>query len=421
MHPSRIFDKPLGFGVVYPPLRVVGILPDYVVGQAYEGRLDIIDNIGDCTVELLDNDLPPGATVAVDNLNMQVVVKWPAYSPPATEHPGIINWDFEAGDLTGWRDLRGGSWDVYVYDRNTPGAKDIPYMPPDGNHAARMEGVGRGDHTLESIPYPATPGQPVMATSLWYQGPSNKDNNNLWTAIVFYGPGGQSQEVRGDRIHDRTNKRRHSSTVNTTTPAWAETKAVRLIAHRRNGRNRLINVDDVQTSGFMYPTGTPPTSDDFYLTVKVTDSANRVAYWTGIISTNSVWLTSAPYPIIAVDSVATDGLVRDARTLKEFADNMVSSSEVIGIELLETLAYKYYDHPGSAEEAVYSNSRVAGIAVVATVAYKSYNIPPGTEEAVSTNSRAVGITLTVTTAYVGYDPEPEAVSTNSRVVGVTLT
>lgn len=294
MHPSRIFDRPVGIGrqSETPPLEVVGDLPGYSPGDAYEGRLDILNAIGDCVVEVVESDFPEGTSVFVDNANDQVVVTWPAHQE-AQALP-LVNWNFESGDLSGWRDLRGGSWGVYVYDQHTPGHKDIPYMPPDGNRAACMEGVGRGYHTLESIRYPAQPGAPVMARSLWYQGASNKDNNDLWTAVAFYNGDSLISEVRGDRIHDRTNKRRHWSTVHSTVPAGADGVAVRLIAHRKNSRNRLINVDDVETSGISYSPGVGPETEGTYCaTLLVRDSANRSAGWTGCVSDGVV-----PGPIL---------------------------------------------------------------------------------------------------------------------------
>lgn len=343
MRGHRLFERPLRSFSSTPQLAVVGSLPGYRQGEDYEGRLDIVNGIGRSKAELLDNNLPLGATVHVDNFNQQVVIRWPEYSAPDEIKDGIINWNFEMGDLTGWRDLRGNSWDTYVYDRNTPGIKDDPYMPPDGNIAARMLGVGRGDHILESDFYPVVPGKPIMARSLWYQGPSNKDNNNLWTAFQFYTRGKVplvNGEVRGDRIHDRTNKRRHWSTVNAVPPAGAAWATVRLIAYRRNKRNRLINVDDVETSGFEYSVGVQ-NGDDFYLTVKVTDSANRVAYWTGIIPFRSIFLTSQLYGLVsqeflnASSSVSTMGVRIGSVDSPAVRSSALARSSVAAFSLVE--------------------------------------------------------------------------------------
>ena len=421
MHPSRIFDKPIGFfDIPYPMLRVVGTLPDYEAGEAYEGRLDILNAIGECTVELLENNLPPGHSVFVDNATKQVVITWPPYSPPTTEKPGIINWDFQNGNLEGWNDKRGNSWSVVLGTTlRDPWWGSVP-----GDLVAVMQGIGRGDHLLESNLYPATPGQPVMARSIWDQGPSNKDNNNLWTAIGFYRADGSKIEPNpwhqwyGDRIHDRTNKQRHFSTVNAITPPAAAFKTVQLIAHRRNGRNRWIAVDNVQTSGFDYSTGIPSEIDDFYLTVKVTDSANRVAYWSGIIASNSIWFTSAPYPIIAIESIRAGYSAGSAQLLGEQIESFSVSYGAIGISLNETVVYKQYDHPPGGESVAVSYGAL-GVTLTSTVIYVTYAHPA--PEAFYAAYSAQNVTLTTTTAYVTYaHPAPESISASYAVQQVTL-
>lgn len=416
MHPSRIFDKPIGFHAGGPPpLQVVGLLPSYEEGVAYEGRLSILNAIGDCTTELLDGtSLPPGATATVDNATKEVVIRWPPYSPPATEKPGIINWNFEEGDLTGWTDLRGGSWDVYVYDRGTPGAKDIPYLPADGNRAARMEGVGRGEHPLESIRYPAVPGEPVMARSLWYQGPSNKDNNNLWTAIVFYGPGGRELEVRGDRIHDRTNKRRHYSTANAITPSWANEKSVRLIAHRRNSRNRLINVDDVQTQGFTYATGVPDDAVDYRVSLKVTDSANRIAYWSGEVYGDAVFYTSLLYPVESYDYILGAGAIARVETGQPPADDVLGRGELLSVVIQNTVEYRTLDAP---TESVLGSGELLSVIREETMRYLAY----ADRDSIQGRGELLGLSLEVTHTYKTIPYDTESIQGRGELLGVTLT
>ena len=299
MHPSRIFDKPTGFNTVaLPALRVTGALPGYEQGSAYEGRLDIEGAVGACTVELLDNNLPPGSTARVEGA--EVVIEWPPYSP-VEPRANILNHDFQRENLVGWWDRQGNSWGVEnSIDLNGSGTP--PNWATDGDYVAVMRGIGRFDHILESIRYPAIPGAPLMARSLWDQGPSNKDNVNLWTALVFYDAANTPTEFRGDRIHDRTNKSRHWSTVNVVTPENAVTQAVRLIAGRRNSRNRWIAATVVETTGFTFAEGVA-NGDDFYLTLRVFDSANRVAYWTGVIPYGSFYITSKLYQLIQFESM----------------------------------------------------------------------------------------------------------------------
>ena len=418
MRGFRLFERPLGVFSSHPPLTILGYLPDYELGVAYEGRLQYINNIGKCHVEIVEANLPPGHSAYVDNFNNEIVLVWPPYSPPDEEKPGIINGDFQSQNLEGWVDLRGNSWSAKPYESGP----NNPYPPAPGNYAAWMEGVGRGDHVLESIKYSVTPGQTLMARSLWDQGPSNKDNNNLWTAFQFYNSSGGllGGEVRGDRIHDRTNKSRHWSTVNTTVPGGAADVTVRLIAQRRNGRNRHIIVDDVQTSGLSYSVGTD-VEEDYYVRFKLTDSANRVAYWFGYLYFQSVWYQSAPYPVVFTDDLYTQPSAGNRISLlsSEY-DNMVSYGRLLGISLQETTVYKEYTHPSSEDIAVSSSGRLTGITITETTRYVSYDdaIP----DEVRSSGRLVGISLVTTIAYVTYThPVAERVSSSGRLTGITLT
>lgn len=326
MRGFRLFERPVGAFTTIPPLQVVGSLASYRAGEPYEGRLDIVGAVGRCHVEIVEEDsyLPPGSYAYVDNFNQQVVLKWPAYRPPAPTDDEIINPSFEEG-LEGWVDLRGNSWGVEVYDDSPESGHPPNNNPPTqlGNKAAYMRGAGRGDHILESIQYPVEPGQYITARSLWDQGPSNKDNNNLWTALGLYRDGQFIEEVRGDRIHDRTNRQRHWSEVDHLIQPGIDAVTIRLIAHRRNGRNRVIIVDNVETTGLRYEVGNEGEDELYFVKFKVTDSANRVAYWSGVIevvvilwkreSNNSVYISRSVTDWSSEDIVSSDVAVPSSK------------------------------------------------------------------------------------------------------------
>src|SRR5690625_2402688 len=102
----RLHGRPMwAVGSSPPPLQLVGSLPNYDVGQAYEGRLDILNNIGPCGVEIVweESFLPAGSAAVVDMDNLQVVVTWPAFTPPEEVKTTIVNGDFQTGTLEGWR------------------------------------------------------------------------------------------------------------------------------------------------------------------------------------------------------------------------------------------------------------------------------------------------------------------------------
>lgn len=418
MRAPRLFERPLGTFAKLPPLMVVGALESYVAGEEYEGRLQVLNPVGNFRVEIVESSLPPGAYVLADNFNDELVLRWPAYSPPDETSESIFNGDFETGDLAGWHDLRGNSWRAYVYDKDTPGFKDIPYPPADGNFAAAMDGVGRGDHILESDKYPVTTGQPITARSLWYQGASNKGNNNLWTAFGLYRDGVFIEEERGDRIHDRTNKRRHYSSVDMRVPSGINEVTVRLIAYRRNNRNRLLNVDDVQTTGLSYSLGTADDLLDYTVTFKVTDSANRVAYWSGVVYADSVFYTSGLYPILVTDSVVAGGSLTGARGLAAYVDSAGAGGTLTGARMLETVNYPSYDY--SYEAVGGAGGTLTSATLIETVNYPRYD-SYGPESVGSAGGTLTAATLTVTVSYVDYrDYAPEAVGAGGTLTSARL-
>lgn len=62
-----------------PPLYITGVLPEITPRLAYEGRLQIHNAIGRCSVQIMpgSDPLPPGSTVYIDHATQQIVVAWP--------------------------------------------------------------------------------------------------------------------------------------------------------------------------------------------------------------------------------------------------------------------------------------------------------------------------------------------------------
>src|SRR3546814_3768796 len=86
------YDKSIGSKLLY----IDGILPDSPQDDAYEGRLQIHNAVGACSVKILSSEnLPVGASVYVDNSNSQVVVAWPAKNVVPTD---LVNPGFETGE-----------------------------------------------------------------------------------------------------------------------------------------------------------------------------------------------------------------------------------------------------------------------------------------------------------------------------------
>lgn len=405
-------------GISPPPLQLVGSLPNYDAGQSYEGRLDILNNIGPCGVEIVweESFLPPGSAAVVDMDNLQVVVTWPAFTPPEEVKTTILNGDFQTGTMEGWHDLRG-SYRVKKYedDDTNVGPGDRPRPP--GNMAAWMEGFGRGDHILESDRYPVQQGQSIMARSLWDQGPSNKDNNNLWTAFGLWSNDLFLGEVRGDRIHDRTNKTRHWSTVNHTVGIHETDITIRLIAHRRNGRNRPIIVDNVETSGLTYSVGQDAPDAFYYLTLRLWDSAGRVAFWTGVIaSTAFKVLTTGPYPVVAIDSLRSSGSVQ----AMDGYDNPISSSHSGAVSTGAVMSLEMWVSQANHEYAAHDGARTSGSVQALSLEVTTNYYETSAQDAARTSGSVAALSLEVTTNYIDYTEPTNAVGTTGSVVGIEM-
>lgn len=275
----RLYTRPLGlWSIELPLLQVTGSLPSYVAGEVYEGRLPITGNVGDCTVEWLTGELPPGATVTVDNATAEVVVAWPAYVPEFTTE--FLNGDFEQGNV-GWLATAGWRIDTYA---------DWPAF----GAIAIYDGAGPG--IMESVAMPCSPGQTITARGLWGQGPSNKKNINLWTCLIwrdenrnvlndlstinadgFYR---EEEPWVGNKVHDQANGQQHWSTVTDTAPPGTASAAVRHAVHRRRYQRQV----EVYKTEWNLPRQLgSPDMRDWCITLRVRDSAGRSADWSGCV------------------------------------------------------------------------------------------------------------------------------------------
>lgn len=267
----RVFDRPdLDQFLRTPPLRVTGSLATAVPSLAYEGRLQIRDPIGPCTVIQLDGDiLPPGASLFVDNITKEVVLAWPAY-----QETGVIpfadgNGNFELGDVA-WS--KGAGWAI----ENSGGGND--------GFGAKV-GVFRaqGESFMEALSFsPTFPGQAFTGQVNVQQGASSKHNVGAGIGMRFYDRDKTLLSTQlGTFIDDGSKGAWHMSTGSFQTPAgaWLVRPVIR---GNRTRENKPLWVDDgswtLQGSvGINYMTR-------LCMTLRVRDSAGRVADWSGCVS-----------------------------------------------------------------------------------------------------------------------------------------
>lgn len=262
LYPAKPYHR--RYAQPLPPLLLSGDFPDYTPGVDYEGRIGIVDPIGRCRVRLLAGNLPDGYQLFVDNIAKQVVLRWPASAQEETR-TGFPNGDFEQGQAS-WTLPTG--WAV----------ETVPYGSNPNNKALVYRGAGSGK--ARSVFFPLS-GLPLINFSgLWHQGPSNKDNVDLYTNLLFRNEQGVESRVPGSKVGGMSNKFWHTSSGSASPTAGATQVAVELEVFRRNSRDREVMVDNV-TWTLSYPVTVP--QGEYPLSLEVTDSAGRIAVWSGTI------------------------------------------------------------------------------------------------------------------------------------------
>jgi len=273
------------------PLNITGTLPEYAADVAYSNRLQINNAVGACTVEWLGGELPPGATVWVDNTTHEVVVEWPPYAVPSPTMTDVPNGDVGLG-VAGMR--LGAGWSI-----NTAGVMTGPNS---------LQYDGAGSSTVVWPMVPCAPGTSVTATIDVKQGASSAGNVAARVALVFYDanraqiPGAWEGNIISNGAHGAI----AASTVTAVSPPGTAYSAIAANATRKR-QNKPLWVDTARWN-LAYPTGTPG-EEDFALSIRVLDSVGRVAYWSGTLSELYTYFTSRPFAeVLPVADFITSGL-----------------------------------------------------------------------------------------------------------------
>lgn len=283
--PHILFTRPLALRFAgQPVLQVVGQLEGYTAGQAYEGRLQIINNIGDCTVEWVSGAMPPGTTVRVDNATHEVVIEWPDYQLPDPNNTPVPNGSFEDGD-TKWE--KGAGW---LIGSSASGDFDTY----DGTWSAAY--TGRGISSMTGVKVPVVVGTEITASIQVQQGASSKSNVSAVVLLCWYDANGNLFHFDpGNIVSSGSNGEWHISRVTAKAPAGAFYVAIAANANRRR-QNRRLWVDQARWN-HSYPSGANG-DDDFCLVLLVRDSAGRDASWTGCVGESAIYVTSRPYGVV---------------------------------------------------------------------------------------------------------------------------
>lgn len=334
---QRLYGRPLAADDIPPPLLVTGQLEGYTPGDEYEGRLQISGNIGKCRVEMVEQSLPPGAYCFVDNFTNEIVLKWPPYTGefPTTAVP---NGDFEGGD--NGQMVLGPGWTI------------DPTGGEGGGAAAKFLDF-KGISAVYSAPVPYDSGTFIQASIRFAQGLSGKGslvgrlilmwcdaNGNLVPGgedISWSGGNLIRQGAPGQWLTSSAHARSNHPNVAT----------VRLgFSINRKRQNHPAWVDNF-TWDHEYIVGSD--LDLLYtVTFKVTDSANRVAYWAGTVDQFSVYATSRPYSFLQRADVTTSPEFKHVGPNLGFSDfpTATPSPEFVLIEFREPLVFLDNQSPG---------------------------------------------------------------------------
>lgn len=261
------------------PLYVAGLLPGGKPLLAYEGRLQIKNPYGPCTVVQIGGDaLPPGASISVDSDTMEVVVAWPAYSEHVTP---LANPGFETGDTSGWSFTPRGGGGVPVADS---------VYRYEGAHSLRWPG-GKGLGSEGGIEVevwnntigPCLPGQRVTSHARCMYNPAGHNFGNRYQGLLRFLDGAGvpiGNVVRGKLFKGRGNNGRWND-ASATGIGPVGTKAVQMGAWL-TGSNAPVWLDAVSWN---VPSSVGVNVDStFNLTLRVRDSAGRTALWNGQIT-----------------------------------------------------------------------------------------------------------------------------------------
>lgn len=375
-----LFGRPLAFDTQPEhALTITGTLDGYQIGEAYSSSLLVENAIGKFRVEVLESSLPGGSTVSADNVADTIVVAWPAYTSPDPGAHDVYNGEFDNGSL-GWTFDNG--WDI------------DPAYGYNSTSSAVFKNV-TGEFFIVGDPVPAAPNDRINLGCWVQQGASskNKAGGNCflrwydefmnvikedYAAEISSGKKGEWQETR----------------INVVAPLGTAFVSPGGRAFRKSQNNPVwldnFNWDHKYVAG-------DNSDPDWTLSLKVTDSANQVAYWNGVISITSYAITSLMYQLDTVLEQITARpsvvAVRLNETSQFFIENISARPSPVSAVIADTIRFQTYAveaHPIGATPTPVS------AVVTTTIAFKTYNVEA---QPISATPTPVSGVVTVVIAY----------------------
>ncbi|QYW01994.1 tail fiber [Stenotrophomonas phage Pepon] len=280
----RLFNKPSAFGIKSgkPTMWIDGAYDDYVPGEPYEGSVDIHGSTGLMKVQVLGANLPPGASVFIDQFKKAVVVKWLKYSPPTQEVKGVPNGNFEDDSF----------WEITGPD--TPARIETGWSPNGkGNLTYRDQ---KGEYKVYGAWAPVSSRtRQIEIRGKVEHGKSSKGNASCGVGLAWYDE--NKQLVREDMgsIVDNGGKGNWYNTSGIYSAHEANIKYVRpMIKFNRRKQNHPIHIGQVEWD-HAYVEGYDE-DDILWVEVEVTDSLGNKARHKGNIEVTGTYMISQLYP-----------------------------------------------------------------------------------------------------------------------------
>ncbi|QVR48641.1 tail fiber protein [Stenotrophomonas phage BUCT609] len=348
----RLFNKPAAFdienGKPAGKMWIDGYYDDYVSGEAYEGRVDIHGSVGLMTVKVLGGNIPPGATVTIDQLRKQVVVRWAAWSPPVQEVKEVLNGSFESDAY----------WEIVGPD--TPARIETGWSPNGkGNLTYRDR---KGDYTVRGQWAPVSSvNRLITLNGKVEHGKSSKGNASCAMGLSWYDENRNLvREDFGDPITNGGKGRWYDAQVQSAS-SDRNIKFVRpAIKFGRKKQNHPIHAGQI-TWDHAYVDGYDE-DDILWVEVEVTDSIHNKAVHRGTIDITGTYMISQLYPW-SVDQDAVGAAlshVSQAGKSNSLAEEFASELPVI----------HYVEYKSAINRGILYDEAAAALPVIDSVVYK---------------------------------------------------
>lgn len=382
----RLFNKPAAFSIEngFGRMWIDGVYEDYYPAEPYEGFVQIHGSVGLMTLKVVDSNLPPGASVYIDQVLKRVIVKWAKYTPPVQEITEVPNGSFV--DSSYWE----------IIGPGTPATVEQGWSPNGkGNLTFRDM---KGEYTVRGAWAPVSSvNRSIKISGKVEHGKSSKGNASCAVGLAWYDA--DRNLVREDFGNAVTNggKGRWYDTNLSITPADRTIKFVRpAIKFGRRKQNHPIHAGQI-TWDHAYVQGYDE-DEQLFIEVEVTDSVHNKARHRGVIDENNFWITSQPQGYGLSDGMRSGSEFTYSTGILPPTENFQAGAAFVSAVVNELVKYATYTYNTDAIQARGAEFISASSEVKVKYATYSYNtdaIQASTAQFIGAGSAVVAINRTL--------------------------